>query len=259
MKLSVIIPSYRDKYLNPTIDSLLQNSELGNDLEIIAVLDGYYQEVRNDPRVKVLHLHQNVGMRNAINKGVALSTGEYIMRTDEHCMFGPGYDRILLETIEDNWIVIPRRYKLDVEKWEVMKEEGYTDYDKLIIMESRPKFSGQEWRSRRKERKDILIDETMGFQGSCWVMKRTWWESVIGELQSEGYGTHYQDSVEMSMKTWQAGGKLMTNKNTWYAHKHRKFERTHNYGGDLADASFKYSLATWGDYYRDVIKPKWGI
>jgi hypothetical protein len=34
----------------------------------------------------------------------------------------------------------------------------------------------------------------------------------------------------MVFKTWKAGGKLMLNKNTWHAHKHRSFARTHNNG-----------------------------
>jgi len=263
MKLSVIIPSYKDPLLHKTIDSLLENSELGDELEIVAVLDGYVPvtPVKNDPHVRVLQLEKTRGMRGAINAGVAASKGEYIMRTDEHCIFGRGYDRILLENIEDNWIVTPRRYLLDVEKWEVM-DIPPVDYGKLVIQkldETHRKFTANIWRSRTRERRKIMIDETMGMQGSCWIMKRSWWDKVIGKLQSEGYGTHYQDSVEMVFKTWQAGGKLMVNKNTWHAHKHRKFPRTHNYGGAEADACFVYSLSVWEDYYEKEIRPKWNV
>ena len=103
-----------------------------------------------------------------------------------------------------------------------------------------------------------MIDDTMAMQGSCWIMKRTWWDQIIGELQSEGYGTHYQDSIEMVFKTWQAGGRLLVNKNTWFAHKHRSFKRTHNYGGTEADASFAYALNLWKDYY-EIIRKQWGV
>ena len=260
MKLSVIIPSYKDPLLQKTIDSLLENSELGDDLEIIAVLDGYWPnpQLRDDKRLKILHLGKNRGMRGAINAGVAISSGKYIMRTDEHCVFGKGYDRILLERIRDNWIVTPRRYFLDTEKWEVM-DIPYVDYEKLIITDGRGKFSGDYWPERDAERKEKMIDDKMAMQGSCWIMARSWWDKVIGELQSEGYGTHCQDSTEMIFKTWQAGGRLMLNKNTWYAHKHKKFPRTHGYGSALKDASFKYALDTWEDYYEKVIRPKWKI
>ena len=89
--------------------------------------------------------------------------------------------------------------------------------------------------------------------------RKSWWEKVIGELQSDGYGTHYGDSHEMVFKTWQAGGRLMFHKGTWHAHKHRSFPRTHSYGGALADASFAYALATWRDYYEQTVRPAWGI
>src|SRR5512140_2767356 len=106
IKLSVVIPSWKKPLLHKTIDSLLENSELGDQLEIIAVLDGYWPAtpIKDDPRVRVVHLGKNRGMRGAINAGVLVSRGEFIMRTDEHCSFAKGYDRILTETCEPNWI-----------------------------------------------------------------------------------------------------------------------------------------------------------
>lgn len=254
--LSVIIPSYKDPLLNKTIESLLGNAE-GN-IEIIAVLDGYWQEVVGDPRVRVLHLGKNRGMRGAINAGILVSRGEFIMRTDEHCMFGKGYDVILTKDCEPNWIVTPRRYFLDPVKWEVM-DIPPVDYAKLKIQnvgEGIRKFAGVEW--NRPERVDIMIDETMAMQGSCWVMRRSWWDKVIGELQTEGYGPLYQDSHEMVFKTWKAGGKLMVNKNTWHAHKHRDFPRTHNNGTpenpSKNEECWAYSLEVWEPYYEELKK-----
>jgi len=267
MQLSVVIPSYKDPLLQKTIDSLLENSDLGDKLEIIPVLDGYWPKVplKIDDRVKVVHLGKNSGMREAINAGVRVASGEYLLRTDEHATFGKGYDRILLADIEPNWIVTPRRYFLDTVAWEVM-DIPPVDYMKLKIGRVgdgagglMDKFCGVEWKSRAKQRKDIMIDETMAMQGSCWVMKKSWWEKAIVRLQSDGYGTHYQDSHEMQFKTWKLGGKLMVNKNTWHAHKHRSFPRTHGYGGKLARDGFTYSLKIWREYYEKEIKPKWKI
>jgi len=257
MNTSIIVPSYKDPLLQKTIDSLLQNAE--GEIEVIAVLDGYWPspQLREDKKVRVIHLGKNRGMRGAINAGVLASKGKYIMRTDEHCIFGKGFDRIITETIEDNWIVTPRRYFLDVVKWEIMKDPP-VDYEKLVIQDG-IKFAGQRWISRTKDRKDIMIDETMAMQGSCWLMKRNWWDKIIGELQTDGYGPLYQDSHEMVFKTWKAGGKLMVNKNTWFAHKHRSFPRTHNYGTAEAMPGWTYSLNLWRNYYEKEIKPKWKI
>ena len=264
MKLSVVIPSWKDPLLVKTIQSLLTSSELGDQLEVIGCLDGYWPEFElvEDPRVRYIHLGKNRGMRRAINAGVAIARGEFLCRTDEHCLFAQGFDRIMTESCEPNWIMTSRRYFLDPHKWAVMEDQPYVDYEKLTIQEG-IKFSGQRWRSRDKQRKDIMVDETMAMQGSCWVMPRQWWIDVIGELQNEGYGPHYQDSHEMIFRTWQAGGKMMLNKNTWFAHRHRSFNRTHNNGTvdnpSNNEACWAYSLSVWRDYYEKEIRPAWGI
>lgn len=259
--LSIIIPSYKDPLLHKTIDSLLENAE--GEIEVIPVLDGYWPQtpITADKRVKVVHLGANRGMRRAINAGVAISNGEFLMRCDEHQKFGKGYDRILTETCEENWIVTPRRYFLDVVKWELM-DIPPVDFMKLKITNvghNVRKFSGVESKGDDSQ----PIQESMAMQGSCWLMRRSWWNKVIGELQNEGYGPHYQDSHEMVFKTWQAGGKLMVNKNTWHAHKHRDFPRTHNNGTSENPSNnekcWAYSLEVWEDYYKSVIAPQWGL
>ncbi len=265
IKLSVIIPSYHDPLSMKTIGSLLEGSQLGDQLEIIDVLDGYWPEfdIINDPRVRYVHLGRNRGMRGAINAGVDVSRGEFIMRTDEHCAFAPGFDKAMTDVCQPDWIMTARRYYLDPVQWKLM-DIPYVDYEKLVIQdcgEGRLKFAGQKWSSRSEERKDIMLDETMAMQGSVWLMSRSWWDKVIKELQTEGYGPLYQDSHEMQFKTWQAEGKLMLNKNTWFAHKHRSFSRTHNDGTAEnpanKEAGWAYSIATWKDYYEKEVLTKW--
>lgn len=262
IKLSIVIPDYKDPLLNKTIDSLLEGSELGSELEIIAVLDGIWPtfELRIDPRVRYVHLGRNRGMRGAINAGVSVSRGEFIMRTDEHCMFAKGFDKVMTDVCEPNWIMTARRYYLDPVKWELM-DIPPVECEKLVIQDGK-KFAGQKWDSRAQEIKDPIL-ESMAMQGSVWLMPRTWWDKVIGELQTEGYGPHIQDSHEMVFKTWKAGGKLMINRNTWFAHKHRSFARTHNNGTSENPANcevgYKYALDVWNDYYQTKVRSKWNI
>jgi GT2 family glycosyltransferase len=258
--LSVIIPSYKDPYLHKIIDDILAHAE--GEIEIVVVLDAYWtvEPIKDDPRIKIVHLGKNRGMRGAINAGVLVSKGEYIMRADEHCCFGQGFDRIITSQMEDNWIVTAKRFYLDPVKWEVM-DIPPVECEKLVI-QGGVKFAGQRWDSRAAEIKDPII-ETMAMQGSFWIMKRSWWDKVIGELQTEGYGPLIQDSHEMVFKTWQAGGKLMVNRNTWFAHKHRSFPRMHNNGTAenpaKCDEGYAYALSIWKDYYLNEICPKWGI
>lgn len=261
-KLSVVIPSYKDPLLKKTIEDLLEHSELGDELEIIAVLDGYWpSETVSDKRVRYVHLGKNRGMRDAINAGVQVSRGEFIMRTDEHCMFDQGFDRKMVEACQSNWIMTGVRYFLDPVKWERMDLKPYV-YERLAIADNR-KFEGRRWVEREKERADVMVDETMAMQGSCWVMPRKWWDEVIVELDSKNYGPLIQDSHEMVFKTWKAGGKLLVNKNTWFAHKHVSFTRTHQNGTPENPAKneegYAYALKTWKEYYLTEIAPKWSL
>lgn len=258
--VSVVIPSHNEIYLQKTIDSLLKQAR--GQIEVIPVLDGYWPKtpIENHRNVRVLHLGKNVGMRDAINSGVRISRGEFIMRTDEHCIFGDGYDVLLAHSCKENYIVTARRYFLDPVQWEVMEKKP-VDYERLKardIGNGAKKFEGVVWRKREIERKDRMIDETMAMQGSMWMMRRSWWDKVIGELQTEGYGTMYQDSHEMVFKTWKAGGKLMVNKLTWFAHKHVSFPRTHQYSRAVWEPCVKYAYDQWKDYYPEVLE-KWGL
>jgi len=227
--VSVIIPSRVEQYLQQTIDDVLVKAK--ESIEVIVILDGYWPIIplKSDPRVIVLHrgtVHNSRGMRASINDGVAVSKGKYIMKTDEHCMFDEGFDLKLKADCEDNWVVIPRRYRLDAENWKLI-EDGrppidymFLDYPYKTKGDVTDGLHGNEWRQMHYDRKDILIDDTMSWQGSCWFMPRTWW-NFLEPLDDELYGSFTHESQEIGNKTWQGGGRLVVNKKTWYAHFHK--------------------------------------
>lgn len=266
-KLSVVIPSYKDKYNKNTVEDLLKNSELGDDLEIIVVQDGYLMPEEwtvQDPRVIYIHLGKNRGMRGAINAGVRVASGEFFMRLDEHCCFGKGYDKILTESCEPNQVMTARRFFLNPETWEVMQDKGHVDYEKLTIQnvsEGVRKFSGKPWKERSEKRKDVMIDETEAQQGSMWIANREFFLKTVGELDTDAFGPLIQDSVEVSMQYKKVGGKVMLNKKTWFAHKHRDFKRTHNNGSPenpaQCDKGYKHALDLWENYYLNELRPNW--
>lgn len=264
MKLSIVTPLYKEPYLKKLMADILKNSALGDQLEVIGVMDGYWDEDPPiDPRIKYVHLGRNRGMREAINAGVRVSTGEFFMRLDSHCMFDKGFDKKLTDACKENEIMTATRYFLDPTKWEVMDIEPVI-YEKLAIQnvgDGVRKFAGKPWRARDKERKDVMIDETQAMQGSMWIANREFFLKTVGELQTEGYGPAYQDSVEVCMKYWKVGGRLMVNKNTWFAHKHRSFARSHNEGTKenpwIREKSWTYALEQWEKYYNDELTEKW--
>jgi len=224
--LSIIVPTYKDSLLNKTIDSLLENT---GDVEILVVLDGCSQEVREDKRVKVIRLGKNLGMRGAINAGLAEARGEFIMKIDSHCKVGEGFDKIMAENCAENWLTVPRRYTLNVEKWERGGYATVKDYHYLSFPEKG--LWPQEWRARTAERlHDPIIDDTMTFQGSCWCANRKYFMEHVGFLDDrpETYSTFAGDQLEIGLKYWLNGGENKVVKKTWYAHlfKNANYYRT---------------------------------
>lgn len=238
MKLSIIIPSRCDEYLQQTIDDLLAKSELGNQLEIIVVFDGIWSEkpLKVDPRVKIIH--QGVsricpGMREGINAGISLSMGEYVMKIDEHCMVDQGYDVKLIADCQPDWVVIPRRYRLDADTWSLSTDKRPpVDYMHIDFPYQRPKdktcgLHGGIW--NRPERSEIMIDDTPTMQGSCYFTSRKHWDNIVGKLSTEKYGPFTMEAQEISMPTWLSGGRVVVNKKTFYAH-HHKGKKGKGYG-----------------------------
>lgn len=225
---SVVIPSRSDQYLQKTVDDLLAKAE--GDIEVIVVYDGRWADpvLKDDPRVIQIHhgtLTDNLGMRESINAGVAISHGEYIMKLDEQCMVGQGFDRILQADCEDNWVVIPRRKRLEPETWSLVND-GRRDIDYMYIeypyakpFDKTQGLHGAEW--KRPERDGIMIDDTPTSQGSCYFMKRSWWDKTICRLDSTYYGAFTMEAQEITLKTWFSGGRVVVNKNTFYAHWHK--------------------------------------
>lgn len=222
--VSAIIPSRSDSYLQQTVSDLLDKAE--GQVEVIVVYDGRWPEkpLKDDPRLVQMHhgmLDDNIGMRDSINAGVAIARGEYILVIDEQCMVDQGYDLKLAADCQDDWVVIPRRKRLDADNWEII-HDGRQDIDYMYIeypyakpLDKTQGLHGAEW--KRPERKDILIDDTPTMQGSCYFMKKSYWV----DLDSSNYGTFTQEAQEVSMRVWLSGGRVVVNKKTWYAHFHK--------------------------------------
>lgn len=227
--LSVIIPSRSDQWLQKTVDDLFTKAETR--IEVIVVYDGRWANpiLRDHPQLVQVHhgeIFDNPGMRAAINAGMDLARGTYVMKIDEQCMVDQGFDRKLIADCGDEWVVIPRRERLDAEKWELIRDgRPPVDYMQVDYPYQRPYdrtcgLHGAEW--KRPGRADILIDDTPTMQGSCYFMKKTYWDKLFPDgLDDVNYGTFTQEAQEISMKAWFSGGQVKVNKKTWYAHWHK--------------------------------------
>lgn len=247
--VSIVIPSRNEKYLLKTIQDILKKAS-GN-IEVIVILEGYWpnvEELINDSRVVYIHFPQAKGMRRAINSAVSISKGEYILKVDAHCMFDDGFDHKLKIGCEDDYVVVPRRYSLEPETWS-RKEKNPIDYMYLS-----PELHGKEWRDHHesinsneprvcdsdshsancKFYSDNNLDDLMSFQGSCWFMKRSYYD-FLELMDEENYGAFWYEAQEIGLKCWLSGGRVIVNKNTWYAHFHKPREEGRGYSLDKSD------------------------
>jgi glycosyltransferase involved in cell wall biosynthesis len=251
--------------------------------------------LENDHRVKIIHqgtLHNNLGMRAAINVGVAIAEGEYIMKLDEHCLMSQGYDKRLSETCQDDWLVVPRRYRLDAENWKII-EDGRTPIDYMYVSypyrklyDSTSGLYGAEDRQKYYDRKSVEVDDLMTMQGSCWFMKKDYFNKLFPNgLDDENYGPFNHEAQELNLTIWLSGGRCVVDKAVHYAHFHkgkrgkgygfsreqyRRFmadkEKARRYamGYWLTTKDFKYDwewlmekfspVPTWPDNWREQLK-----
>ena len=209
--VSVIIPARNEPYLQNTIDSIL--SAASGEVEVTVVLDGYWPDpiVRDDARVRLIHFSEPHGMRAAINAAARVSQGKHLLKCDAHCLFDKGFDEKLKADCGPDWMVVPRRYGLDINTW--------TKTDKLYEFQyvRQTDFKGKNWPEYADRVKGQQIVDLMTSQGSCWFIHRDrFWD--LGGLDEANYGSMGKEAQEVCLKTWLSGGRYVLNRNTWYAH-----------------------------------------
>lgn len=272
--LSIVIPSRNEKFLKQTILDVLENAT--GEVEIFPVLDGYeppMEEIVIDRRVNYLRIPFGDGeshKRQAINMMVDVCNGEYIMAIDAHCMIAKGFDEELIKVHEPNWVQVPRRHRLDANNWciqEQVDDRPPVDYQYLMFPlihdtvpnnprepkkdPNRPAWHDFKWDARTIARAHIPVDEIMTIQGSIWFMTKKYFKE-LGLMQTEGFTGWGQDGEEITFKTWFSGGKVMVNKNTWYAHLHKGKQYGRMY--EINKGSIKRCEAYWFDF---ALHNKW--
>lgn len=274
-KVSIIIPARNERFLSKTIDNIMAN--VTGEIEVIAMLDACWADPlpKAYPNLTIIHTGSVMGMRANINAGARIATGKYLMKCDGHCAFDKGFDEILQADCEENWLAVPSRYSLDGETWE--RTRGPVDYLYLTFpynvddlygaglhgrkWKGKGGFAGSYW-YLEKERKKILVDDLLVFQGSCWFMHKDYFFHIDCLDTINCYNIH-QESTELTMKVWLSGGRVIRNKKTWYAHLHKgkKWGRGFRLSKRLMTESEIYSADYWmNNRWPKQIRPiKWLI
>jgi glycosyltransferase involved in cell wall biosynthesis len=267
--LSIIIPARREMFLKNTVEDILRNKR-GN-TEIIVVLDGEWADppVEQHPDVNVIYLPEAIGQRAATNLGVKLAKGHWIMKLDAHCAMSEGFDVKMMEHIQEDWTMVPTMRNLWTFSWKCdycgckwyqgptptkCQETNYKKTGKpcpsnkfhrklMWIAKERPQSNSycfdsephfqyfNEWTKTNtyKEQLKTGFTETMSLQGSCFMCSKKKYEEL--DLCSEYFPSWGSQGIEVAMKTWLSGGKVMVDHSVFYAHMFR------TQGGDF---SFPY-------------------
>lgn len=232
-KLSVIIPSRDERFLTPTIDDIFAHAE--GEIEVVAVLDsekwpGDWKTLSDKyPNLHTIHNGTSRGMRYSINAGVAsaVSRGaKYVMKLDGHCSLSPGFDEVLKKDCDKDWVVVPRRGRLDPENW-VASDTNKLDIDYHYLSFPNdpddfggPGLNGKVWEQRARERASILVDDEMSSQGSCWFMHADYF-NYLDLMDEAKWGTFWCEFQEIGFHCWLSGGQVKVNKNAKYLHLHK--------------------------------------
>ena len=260
-KVSILIPARNEPWLVRTVDDIF--TKASGDIEVLVLLDGYWPEpiLQDRPNLTIIHRSESNGLRAAVNCMADVAKGEYIMKIDAHCMFEKGFDEAMKSNFEPNWISIPSRYSLNAEKWE--RGYGPIEYLYLTFPYNPDKqfgegLHGKKWLGEtgisdrqnpgqyywmERKRADIKIDDVQAFQGSCWFMTRKRFLDIGG--LDERFGTFYQEPQEIGFKVWLSGGRVVINKNTWYAHWHKTEAPGYGFARHKKHMSFRYSNWYW--------------
>lgn len=211
--VSVIIPSRKEEFLDRTIQDIKEKFK--GDYEIIVTLDGGWADPVEG--VRYIYNKEAKGMRAAINQAVAIATGKYIMKLDAHCIVDDGLDEKLKAAHQDDWVQTPRRKRFDPIKWELTDIES-PDIDYMFVAKS---YKGHKDNNKNRdpELKKKLIDDVEVFQGSCYFMTKDLFNK-LGLLDDKNFGKMGSEALEIALKCRHNGGRVVVNKNTWYAHAH---------------------------------------
>lgn len=249
--LSILIPSRNEQFLANTVEDIIKNKR--GKTEVIVGLDGEWADppVVDHPDITILYYNQSIGQRALTNQLCRLSQAKWVMKVDAHCAFDEGFDVKIFEGIDENMTVIPKMYNFHVFDWRCKKcgnrwyqgrtpihcQKGEhdindacdgTEFEKVMVWKPRLNRENIFYRfdtnlhfqydGQRKKSPDNNGDivETMSAQGSCFMLTRKkYWELNICD---EKHGSWGQQGTEVACKTWLSGGRLVTNKKTWYAH-----------------------------------------
>lgn len=258
--VSVIVPSHHCIYASQTVEDLFNKAT--GEIEVIVVADGWIPDppLKERKGLTVIYRNPPLGMRNGINTAARIAKGKYLMKCDDHTMFGEGFDEILQADCDVDWMCVPTRWSFDIENW-AKGRIGPIEYLYMTFPYYKDNLYGMGLHGKKwigdpttlrpssfyyyeRKYKDKLIDDIIAIQGSCWFMPREFFFKIGCLDEVHSYLIH-QEPQELTFKTWLSGGRMVINKKTWYCHWHKNEIKR----GIRMSKAAQYATEQYGTWY----------
>lgn len=297
--LDVVIAARNEEFAAKTVEDILAHTERDTGVILVLDGYWPDPPIYDHPKVTIVHHTESVGQRAAYNAGVRLSQARFVAKFDGHTSVDQGFDRKLIEPydtgeLKASDVTVPRMYNLHAFDWECEgcgrrgyqgpKPDtcgtcGHQAHKKTLVWQPRARTQNDlwwfdqdlhvwycrgrehgaawnQWNKRAATQGDIV--ETMACMGNGWIMTRER-HHALGGLD-EGHGSWGQVGVELGCKAWLSGGRLVTNRRTWFAHlfrtRHDGFGFPYPMSGNAQERAREYSRWLWkGGHWPQAVHP----
>ncbi|XP_055532237.1 putative polypeptide N-acetylgalactosaminyltransferase 9 [Wyeomyia smithii] len=266
---SIVIVFYNEAWsvLVRTVHSILDRSPPNLVKEIILVddcsylphtktqLDDYFRPMR---KVRVLRASERQGLIRARLMGAKNTTGQIITFLDAHVECTVGWLEALLDSVARDWrtIAIPTIDWID-EKDMHLRTDNAPSYYGAYDWDLNFGWWGR-WSRVNQPKNKLEPFDTPAMAGGLFSINRTFFE-LLG-WYDEGFDIYGIENIELSMKSWICGGRMVTVPCSRVAH----IQKTgHPYlqevKKDVVRANSLRLAEVWMDEYKQVIFDIYGI
>lgn len=236
--ISILITAKNEEFLQHTIDSILKSAK--TPVEILVGLDGVFAEVKEHPQVKVFYKEQGIGQRAMLNFLARQAKYEWLMKLDAHIILSDGFDKAMLEDMEEDICLVPQLLNLHAYDWKCsgcgakqyqgLKPQGKCcKWEKDIVWQPQPKpihstfyFNSDLVFEATDEVLKDPVGDVMTIQGMVFLVHRDKYFEL--NLNDESFGSWGSQGNEIALKYWLTGGRVKCTKKAWLAHLFRGFE-----------------------------------
>jgi len=213
-RISIVIVTWNSQdYIHPCLDSLFPQDQ---DLEVIAIDNGSRDSTLNalreyGIRIKVVENQSNLGFARAVNQGLKLAAGEYILLLNPDTVLTPGALQIMAGFLNEHpqvWALGPQLLNPDGSVQRSCRQfpDGrimFYEFTGLSKLFPKNKIFGR-WRMGYFDHQTpAQVDQPMG---ACLMIREEVLEKV-GLLDEENFPMFFNE-VDWCLRIRRAGGQL---------------------------------------------------